>query len=216
MADDTPPAPWERQRGESRQAFEAFRTYRDMGAKRTVRKTAQELSKSETTIKGWSAKWSWVARTTAYDDMMDARWREAQMTELQAMAQRHISIATNMQGLALGTLRNLSTAVAAGSASALTPKEAAQFVKIAVDIERMSRDAPSARIAIEGAETPFKLDDQGAELAEAVLRDANVRAAARDVLRAAARARPSDKPGASGDVERANADVRSVRSRKKG
>ena len=39
---------------ESARAFEAFKEYRDLGAKRSIVKVAQRLSKSDTIIKRWS------------------------------------------------------------------------------------------------------------------------------------------------------------------
>lgn len=45
---------WERQPGESAQAYEAFAIYRDMGSNRSLRVVAEQLSKSDTLIKRWS------------------------------------------------------------------------------------------------------------------------------------------------------------------
>jgi len=42
---------WERQPGESAQAYEAFAIYRDMGSNRSLRVVAEQLSKSDTLIK---------------------------------------------------------------------------------------------------------------------------------------------------------------------
>ena len=50
---------WERQPGESAQAYEAFAIYRDMGSNRSLRVVAEQLSKSDTLIKRWS---TWMIR----------------------------------------------------------------------------------------------------------------------------------------------------------
>ena len=42
--------PWERQKGESDKAYEAFVTYWDMGTDRSIRAVAQKLGKSRTQI----------------------------------------------------------------------------------------------------------------------------------------------------------------------
>lgn len=65
------PDPWERQPRETDPAFEAFRTYRDMGASRSLSKVARQLGKSETLIHRWSSEHSWVVRVHAYDANLD-------------------------------------------------------------------------------------------------------------------------------------------------
>lgn len=65
------PLPWERQKGESRQAFRAFAAYRDMGPTRSLVTVAQELGRSTTLMERWSVKWRWQDRTAAYDAEQD-------------------------------------------------------------------------------------------------------------------------------------------------
>ena len=60
--------PWERQKGESEKAFEAFVTYRDMGEKRTLTAVAEKLQKSGTLIRRWKSTWDWAERVRAYDN----------------------------------------------------------------------------------------------------------------------------------------------------
>ena len=45
--------PWDRQPGETRQAFEAFRIYRDQLSERSTVKVAKELGKSTALIHRW-------------------------------------------------------------------------------------------------------------------------------------------------------------------
>ena len=46
---------WERQPGESAQAFEAFKIYRDLGLKRSNQEVCKQLSKSRQLISRWKA-----------------------------------------------------------------------------------------------------------------------------------------------------------------
>ena len=62
---------WERQPGESAQAYEAFAIYRDMGSNRSLRVVAEQLSKSDTLIKRWSREKKWGERCRAYDNHLD-------------------------------------------------------------------------------------------------------------------------------------------------
>ncbi len=59
---------WERLETDTDKSFQAFCIYRDMGVKRSLRKVADKLSKSETIINRWSFTHNWVERTSAYDD----------------------------------------------------------------------------------------------------------------------------------------------------
>ena len=62
--------PWERQKGESAQAFEAFFLYLEMGADRSIRAVSQELGKSKTLIDRWSRTHNWVERCRAWDNQI--------------------------------------------------------------------------------------------------------------------------------------------------
>ena len=75
-----PPAdqPWRRQGGESGPAYEAFLRYREMPpGERSLEAVARGLTKSGSLIRGWSAKWGWVARVAAWDDDRQRREDEA-------------------------------------------------------------------------------------------------------------------------------------------
>ena len=64
---DTENKLWDKQDGESSRAYEAFQTYLNMGADRSLDKVVQKLDKSRTLISRWSHTYKWVERTAAYD-----------------------------------------------------------------------------------------------------------------------------------------------------
>jgi hypothetical protein len=68
---------YERLPKESWQAFEAFVTYRDMGANRSIRLVAQKIGKNPTLMSKWSRQHRWPERAHAYDDHIDSIKREA-------------------------------------------------------------------------------------------------------------------------------------------
>lgn len=129
---------WERQRGESAQAYEAFDLYLKMGTERSCRRVAQELSKSDTIIRRWSSAWSWQKRVWAYDNELEKEaWKRA-VAEHKAMFERHIEVALQLQDKALKALDNLST-------EEMTAKDIKECLKTATDLERLSRALTEAK-----------------------------------------------------------------------
>lgn len=100
--------PWERQKGESAQAYEAFVTYRDMGSDRSIRAVGQRLDKSRTQIGKWSSAWNWQERVRAYDNELEKEARAKAVKDRKAMTERHIGIAMQLQKKALEALSSLS------------------------------------------------------------------------------------------------------------
>ncbi|MCD7812193.1 MAG: hypothetical protein LUG91_10205 [Ruminococcus sp.] len=124
--------PWERQKGESAQAYEAFAMYRDMGTERSIRAVSQRLGKSKTLIDRWSREKSWVERVRAYDNELAKEAKAKAVREHKAMTERHISIAMQIQKKALEALKNLSV-------ENMSPKDIKEFIKMATDLERINR-----------------------------------------------------------------------------
>ncbi len=124
--------PWQRQKGESRKAFEAFGIYRDMGPTRSLQRVKEKLSKSYTIIARWSSRWGWVERTAAWDEELDRRGRESQIEERKEMAKRHINEAMVFQQKVLERMRQLNP-------NELSPNDMARWFEIAVKVERLSR-----------------------------------------------------------------------------
>ena len=91
---------WERQTGESREAYEAFSLYRDMGAdggKRSLQSVSNELSKSLTLMKRWSANHNWIERARAYDfHVEDLALRKATKSRAE-MRKRQMALGGKLQ-----------------------------------------------------------------------------------------------------------------------
>lgn len=87
------PGPSERQPKETGPAFEAFRCYLEMGPSRSVHKVARQLSKSDTLIKRWSSRWSWVERTRKFESQETAVKDDAHLEVLARRSRRQAEIA---------------------------------------------------------------------------------------------------------------------------
>ena len=126
------PEPWERQLNESPQAFEAFATYRDMGAARSTAKVSRELCKSVSLMNRWSSEHDWVKRVAAWDAEKDRKARETQLQDIVDMRKRHASIAKKMMDTADSALNNINV-------NDVSTNEIARLVEIASKLERISR-----------------------------------------------------------------------------
>lgn len=125
--------PWERQKGESEKAYEAFAVYRDMGTNRSIRAVAQQLAKSRTQIGKWSSAWEWTERVRAYDNDLEKEARAQAIRDRKAMTTRHINIAMQLQKKALEALNGLSV-------ENMSPKDIKEYIKMATDLERLNRE----------------------------------------------------------------------------
>ena len=97
--------PWERQKGESHQAFAAFHEYCLLGGKRSLRKTAQSLGKSETLLSTWSSKWKWVERAREYDNEIVRQDIQQARDEIAEMRKRQIEIGKYFQSKGVDAIK---------------------------------------------------------------------------------------------------------------
>lgn len=88
--------PWTRRTGETPQAYEAFRTYMNQGARRTVEGTAQELGKARSLINRWCQKWSWVERTGAYDSYLVTAQVDGEVDAFSRVRNKHLDVADKL------------------------------------------------------------------------------------------------------------------------
>lgn len=124
--------PWERQKGESSQAFEAFSSYRDLGAERSTSKVQQKLGKNLRLIQRWSSQWNWVERTRAYDNDLDRVSKKLTEKAIKSMSDRHIKLAMQVQAKAIAALGELET-------ENMSAKDIKEFIKMATELERICR-----------------------------------------------------------------------------
>jgi len=126
--------PWERQKGESARAFEAFLVYLQMGPERSIRAVAQKCTKSVSLIRRWSSDNNWVERCRAWDNYLQREAKKAAVAEIRKMNQRHISMAQQIQDAVLQALIDLGSDI-------VTPQNFAAVVKLSTDLERQSMEA---------------------------------------------------------------------------
>lgn len=127
--------PWQRQAGESRQAFAAFRRYLEAGPTRRVTDVAAECNRSPSLLFRWSARWSWVARAEAYDDEQVAIFDAERVEAIRAMSRRHAAIARLAIARVAEALQNVDP-------QALTPGELIRWLDVAARVEREALGVP--------------------------------------------------------------------------
>lgn len=156
--------PWERQEGEGAKAFSAFCIYRDMGAKRSLRKTAQAYYERKSRVnlgqvERWSVKYRWVERAPTWDDHCDRIRREMALEEtIEEMAQRHIEAGKRLEERGLELLSTIRRATAQG---------VARLVTAGVELQRLARGEPTERLELKGALLDAAIERELAKLAGA-------------------------------------------------
>ncbi len=107
---------WEKLTTETPKAYSAFLTYRNMAAsKRSIANTVKELFGDKIPSKvrqfqGWSARYAWVARSSAWDEEVDRVEREEQINAVREMRKRQAKIAQALQQKAVERLREMQSA----------------------------------------------------------------------------------------------------------
>ena len=150
--------PWERQKGESAQAFEAFFLYLELGADRSLRAVAQECSKSISLIRRWSSAYHWVERCRAWDNHLQHEAKKAAISEVRSMAKRHVTMAQQIQNAAMLALKELGSDM-------VNPKNFAAIVKLATELERQNLEA---QVVAASEDISSTQDDGPSTLADAI------------------------------------------------
>lgn len=125
---------WERKKGESSEAYTAFKLYYQMGAKRSCSKVAQSLLKSRVLITGWCSKWDWVERARAYDNELARQEFVEACNAIKKMNKQQAQIGLLIQKKALEALREMKS-------KELYPKLLLQYLVQGAGLERKARDS---------------------------------------------------------------------------
>lgn len=144
--------PWERQKGESEKAYEAFSVYRDMGAERTIVAVVKQLEKSRALLDRWKDRWEWKERVRLYDNDLEKQARDKAVKDRKAMVDRQVKIAMQVQKKALEALEKLSV-------EDMTPKDIKEYIKMATDLERLNRSLEEESVK-DKSEAPTSLANE--------------------------------------------------------
>ena len=125
---------WERKKGESSEAYTAFKLYYQMGAKRSCSKVAQSLLKSRVLITGWCSKWDWVERARAYDNELARQEFAEACNAIKKMNEQQAQIGLLIQKKALEALKEMKS-------KELYPKLLLQYLVQGAGLERKARDS---------------------------------------------------------------------------
>ena len=127
---------WERQPKESSQAYEAFVTYRDLGAGRTLIDVARELRKSYSLVRRWADAANWSARAAAWDNYVSEKAADKAAEDYASMIDLQINIGKMLQAKAAKALQKIDFEnVSERSLPALV-----RMIESGVDIERSARE----------------------------------------------------------------------------
>lgn len=146
--------PWERQPGESAQAYEAFHAYLKMGSDRSLRKVAQQLGKSNALISRWSSTWSWQNRVKDYIAEQNRKELEEQQEAIKKMRKRQAQTAVVLQKKAYSALDKLDI-------TKLEPRDILRFITEGAKLEREANAAAAADFeAVNGDKTTHSIADE--------------------------------------------------------
>jgi hypothetical protein len=157
MSDSTI-ALWDRQKGETGKAYEAFVIYRDLGLSRTQQEVCTRLRKSYEVIQKWSHKNAWQDRCLAYDRYMDKRTvestAEVKAKAIAEMYDRQLDTAKLFHSVIRKKLNRFVDQVEFAEANKLSKSvlddidiaEAEKMFVIAADLERRLVGEPSQYI----------------------------------------------------------------------
>lgn len=135
MNDSNERALWEKQKGESKQAYQAFQAYLK-SAKRTIPAVGAELGKSDNLLYGWCKKWNWDKRADAFDKNVMDEARKQLIQDQKDMLLRHIKISKTLQAAALGSIEPYLKKEGNPNPLLMKPSEAKEMLRLATELER--------------------------------------------------------------------------------
>src|SRR5205814_2565552 len=146
------PQKWHRQRVkdaagedvyETARAYDLFKQYAAMGAKRSFVKLSQQVGKSRQYIERLASRWVWSERTRAFDNFVSDQETAAFIGERRAMARRQANLAVLGQNIATRGLMQLQEDLQAEAAKRhLKVHELVRLLDVSAKLERTNRGEP--------------------------------------------------------------------------
>lgn len=127
--------PWDRAHGESDQAFEAFKIYRDLGLERSMPKVCEQVHKHVRLMHRWSVEWKWRERVEAWDTEQDRVERQQNLVEVRKMRKRHADTGMLLLGKALQRLARIDP-------STLGSLALIKYIEVGAKLEARARGEP--------------------------------------------------------------------------
>lgn len=141
MSAATPPAPWDRQPGETDPSWAAFVVYRDMGRERSIAKTAQAMDRrgSKSLMEGWSSRHAWLRRASAFDT-----WQQQQLEAeaRQARSSQRTTVLDQQRVTANALLQKGLAALQKVNPEDIDPKALPRWIETAIRLQRQAVGLP--------------------------------------------------------------------------
>ena len=140
---------YDRLPNESRQAFQAFRTYLELDEDRSTAAVARKLGKTKALIDRWCSPargHNWVERARAYDEWIEHREREAMIRERLKMRRRHAQLGLLAQKKCTEALPHLNPTEIKASGFARLLGESTRLERLALGDD--SEDGGHASVTI--------------------------------------------------------------------
>ena len=132
--------PWDRLKGETKKAHEAFKLFLDQAGKRSIQGVATLLACSRANVTRWSTRWRWQERAHAFDLYQDRIEQEALTRERIGMRKRLVKDGVAMQLAASDGLSKLKEHINRKKKPLrLSASDIARLAEVGVKLERCGR-----------------------------------------------------------------------------
>jgi len=177
-------ATWGQLEKETTPAWEAFRLYRDLGPRRSLRIASSEVGKSLGLLSRWSSRHKWVERCAAWDLEQEELRRGARVKAIDDANERHGKLARALLGKAaaeLGAHVKNRCGHCGMSPTKFTAAQLSTALKAGVEVERLSLGLATAGAPVV-TQTNSVTMNNSATTALVILRDGESQRLASELL----------------------------------
>lgn len=124
---------WSRRDDESKQSYDAFEIYLNLGISRTGKATSIKVNKSISLISRWSSKYNWIERARAWDNHNTKLFQESYDNATVEIAKRHARLGKTLQGIGMSHVDRIQK-----EGEEIDFRTATSTVKMGFDMERIA------------------------------------------------------------------------------